>query len=487
MTDTDTMVSTFQKLVQEIPNEAAIIAPDMELTYEKLWRVAQSFAGRMSELGIDRNSTVALDTVDANVAVSVMFATAFLGARFTATTAALKNNPSVVVTHYLRSPEVDSSDEQNCTTIDSSWFASARSGEKQIDILPSQTDQFRPWWLISSSGTTGKPKFMAVSQDVMLKRSLAVHEDFVRGQTRVCLLFPPNSRPFYVRAAAALLNGCPIVDGHHQDFLFAKKVDLVCGSPAQALSWLSEGPLRTKLPMIQVSGSRVRDADAALLLQSFDRVEDVYGSSETNKTFVNVLRREGGKISKFPKSLDSELEILSDDQDCVSPEEVGTIRIRNSYMVDGYIGDDKATERAFRNGWFYPGDRACWSANGALKIVGRTDETVSLGGHKVNLVEVDAVLRGTDGVRMAVAFPNPLPGNIDKLMAFLILDDINQRERVVSEAHKLCVEHLGIESTPSNILVLENLPLTHDGVPKRSECQRLASKLLAKDPNAKLN
>ncbi len=67
------------------------------------------------------------------------------------------------------------------------------------------------------------------------------------------------------------------------------------------------------MPLIQVSGAKLSDANAAVLLRSFDTVEDVYGSSETSKSFVNVKTLNQGRIVTRGQPLDSEVQIIDAD------------------------------------------------------------------------------------------------------------------------------------------------------------------------------
>ena len=68
-----------------------------------------------------------------------------------------------------------------------------------------------------------------------------------------------------------------------------------------------------RVARIEVSGAKLPDDIAANLLKNFELVVDVYGASETNKTFENIVMRdsEGADHSKGAGVLDSEVEIVS--------------------------------------------------------------------------------------------------------------------------------------------------------------------------------
>src|SRR6185436_19391369 len=135
---------------------------------------------------------------------------------------------------------------------------------------------------------------------------------------------------FFARANAALLNACTIIDTIDIAFMQAQGVNLLCGAPRTAMDWLSGRTIAPPMPLLQVSGAKLSDADAAILLQSFDTVEDVYGSSETSKSFVNVKTLNQGRVITRGQLLDSEVEIIGQDgEPCIGPSLRGTVRIRN--------------------------------------------------------------------------------------------------------------------------------------------------------------
>ena len=174
------------------------------------------------------------------------------------------------------------------------------------------------------------------------------------------------------------------------------------------MEWLAGRTIAPRMPLIQVSGAKLSDADAAILLQSFDTVEDVYGSSETSKSFVNVKTLSQGRVVTRGQPLDSEVQIIgADGEPCTRPGSEGTVRIRNGYMASAYIAEPQATEKAFRDGWFYPGDLGWWGPAGELVISGRLDEIINLGGEKVDPTTVDEVLCSVRGITGAASFRDP--------------------------------------------------------------------------------
>jgi acyl-coenzyme A synthetase/AMP-(fatty) acid ligase len=105
-------------------------------------------------------------------------------------------------------------------------------------------------------------------------------------------------------------------------------------------------------------------------------------------------------------------EMLRDDPTTVGPLEPGVtvqfgtngeIGVKVPGMPKDYHGPDAGQGTRFRDGHFWPGDRARLE-NGWLYIEGRTDHIINTGGRKVAPEVVEAVLMEFPGVRDAAAF-----------------------------------------------------------------------------------
>ncbi|MEO8529944.1 MAG: class I adenylate-forming enzyme family protein [Deltaproteobacteria bacterium] len=468
----------FRRVAEANPDLPAIIAADITLTYAKLRQVADVFAYRMYEHGIASGSLVALQTRDIIASIATMLGASMLGAQFTTLEKELLETAAVTPTHLLRSPDATPIDGLKYIVMDESWSPKHTTLPTDAPTLfPDLTDAEADWWIIHTSGTTGAPKYMGVSQRVVFDRSMAARVDFHPHQTRLCSLFNCTARPFYVRATAALLNACTIVDTVDPAFMSNTGVTLVCGAPRQVVAWLDGRVLKPKLPLLQVSGSRLSDETAKILLASFDRVEDVYGASETNKSFVNVKAMVGESVVATGKPCDSVIEILSDSFAPCPPGVIGHVRVQNPYMVNGYIDAPEANASAFQNGWFHPGDYGLWGERGELIIHGRSDDVINIGGRKIAADAVDRALM-VDGIDSAVCFRDPRIPDLGGLVALVVLSPGADPDHCVATAHAACLSALGATATPSHIFVVKEIPVTFDGVPRRNECQRLILNLL---------
>jgi acyl-coenzyme A synthetase/AMP-(fatty) acid ligase len=66
------------------------------------------------------------------------------------------------------------------------------------------------------------------------------------------------------------------------------------------------------------------------------------------------------------------VEVVDDQDRSVPPGQEGNLRIRSDYGVHEYLDDPVATRSAFRNGWFYPGNRGRLTSANVLVLAARS-------------------------------------------------------------------------------------------------------------------
>lgn len=98
------------------------------------------------------------------------------------------------------------------------------------------------------------------------------------------------------------------------------------------------------------------------------------------------------------------LQVVDPQGDQVPAGEEGVVRIRSSGLLNGYVDGHKTQSRHFSEGWFYPGDRGILDDGQKLRITGRVDDLVSLGGEKFDLGVIDDIARDILGQRELGSF-----------------------------------------------------------------------------------
>ena len=101
-------------------------------------------------------------------------------------------------------------------------------------------------------------------------------------------------------------------------------------------------------------------------------------------------------------------------------------------MVSSYLDDEASTQKAFRDGWFYPGDRARLGSRGELRIIGRADNTINVNGQKLPAENIEAAVRRLPGVADVAVTTAPITfGSLT--MVLLIVKGAGYSEKRVKE------------------------------------------------------
>jgi acyl-coenzyme A synthetase/AMP-(fatty) acid ligase len=464
---------SYGQIAKENPEFPAIIREHRVISHSDFWQVVRSFAFRLRSEGVTAGSLIALNSADILPSLATLFASSLLGSRFVVASKLLAAAKVLQPTHFFRSPEVTGKRRVNFKLIDDSWMPTEHTRALPDDF----TDCLAPdadWLYLHTSGTTGRAKYIALSERTVRDRTAAVAADFPFQQTTFATTFKSTSRPFFARAIATLMNAGAIVDSRDLNFWTKAGVNLVCGSPLQVVEFMDGSNLSPPIARIEVSGAKLPQEAALVLLNNFNLVVDVYGAAETSKTFENrVMRDAQGRVTKKGRRLDSEVEIVSAQGYPCKAGEVGSVRIRNPYMVDGYLNAPEASAKSFRDGWFYPGDIATWGENGELVVIGREDDVLNIGGYKLNAGMLDMLFSAVPGIHEAISFLNPKPNAVEKVLVFVVFEKEAVRANVVDTACKLAKTKLGLLLTPSSIRGVAAIPRTEDGEPDRAACRKM--------------
>jgi acyl-coenzyme A synthetase/AMP-(fatty) acid ligase len=450
------------------PDLLAVVTDRSMLTYDQLARLVRSFTARMQALGVGPGSRVELDSGDVTVAAPVILGCALLGAAWVSVGAARHLPERLRPTHVLTDKFSAETDGRHLIT--SEWTTSAPADPMALEPVSDRA----PFIYAPTSGTTGAPKILVLSQHQQALRAHATRDDFVTRQTVFCTFFHADAYPFITRFLSAFVNGATVVQSHDPAVWYAAGVNHLYGSVAQIGTAMAGKVLPRKLPLVHVSGARLSDELALHLLQSFDSVVDLYASTETNRSFKNVRFIDGdGHLAVRGVQLDSKVEIADDNGQAVPQGTVGFVRVQNDYLADGYLDNPEATATSFRDGWFYTGDLGFFGPLGELQVVGRSGDILNLGGVKVNAMAIDDALRAVEGVSDAMCFDVPVPGKANELLAFVVpaagvsMTDIADRVRLTVQPR------FGAQRSPQRLIEISAVPRAHDGGAQRFMCRTL--------------
>jgi acyl-coenzyme A synthetase/AMP-(fatty) acid ligase len=187
------------------------------------------------------------------------------------------------------------------------------------------------------------------------------------------------------------------------------------------------------------------------------------------------ISRDGG-VFEITTGLVQEVLVADANLAEVSPGETGELLMTGPQLTVGYLDDPERTARAFvvppgRQAVYYrTGDLVRRPVGGApLLYLGRADNQIKIQGYRVELGEVEQVLRDVSGAEVAVALGWPQGGVVaDSVVAFIVAPSVPM-ERIRAEM----VKRLPPYVQPSKILIAADWPLNSNGKIDRAALYRL--------------
>jgi crotonobetaine/carnitine-CoA ligase len=144
------------------------------------------------------------------------------------------------------------------------------------------------------------------------------------------------------------------------------------------------------------------DVDAFRSRFGIERIITAYGSSESSAPIIQVPGRNpstAGSCGRVRHPFEAR---LVDDFDIeVAEGQPGELVLRSAEpwcMTTGYFGDDSATARAWRNGWFHTGDQLRRDKDGNYFFVDRLTDSLRRRGENISSFEVERAVAAFPGI-----------------------------------------------------------------------------------------
>lgn len=128
--------------------------------------------------------------------------------------------------------------------------------------------------------------------------------------------------------------------------------------------------------------------------------------------------------------------------------------------MNGYLNDTKATQDAFKGGWFRSGDLGVKHPDGYIELKDRSKDIIISGGENISTIEVESVLFSHPAVLEAAVVGRPDDHWGETPCAFVKLKDgcnVSSDEII-----KYCCDLLPHYMAPRTV-VFEDLPKTSTG------------------------
>jgi len=350
--------------------------------------------------------------------------------------------------------------------------------------------------LVYTSGTTGNPKGVLLTQANLLEDAHAIAWwHLITEDTRMMCVLPIHHvngtvatliTPFYAGGSVVLNEKFRV--NRFFGVIVEEHVHVVSAVPT-LLRYLTNAYTRNELPgMAELR--HIICGGGPLTIKAVADFEDMfgipvihgYGLSETTcySCFMPVellpddhrrwMRDYGYPSIGVPLSV-NEMEIHDKRGEPVKEGRRGEIVIRGLNVLKEYYNNPEANKESFANGWFRSGDEGFYTTDNKNRryffITGRLKEIIIRGGVNLAPLEIDEIINKVPGVEegIAVGFENEWYG--EEVGAYVKMKPGVKRDPLVILS--FCEQYLPFSKCPKVVVFADEIPVTPTGKYKRME------------------
>jgi len=338
--------------------------------------------------------------------------------------------------------------------------------------------------LLYTSGTTGRPKGCVLDNFYMLNagawyRDLGGRLAIAHGRERIL-----NPLPLFHMNCLGVTGMCVILTAGclilPERFSPRRWWADVVATRATAIHYLGVMPplLLNQPPAPEERQHQVRFGLGAgvepQLHAAFEErfgfpLVEVWGMTETGRIYADRLEPRQINTRAFGRPFGGfEARVVDDAEGEVPRGADGELLVRwggaegpRHGFFSGYLKDARATEEAWRGGWFHTGDTVRQMDDEMLVFVDRKKNIIRRSGENVAAAEVEAVLQAHAAVAQVAVLAVPDELREEEVMACVVpMPDARPDAALADRLMGWCLERLAYFKAPGWILFVESLPTT---------------------------
>ncbi|MDS0298696.1 long-chain fatty acid--CoA ligase [Halogeometricum sp. S1BR25-6] len=371
--------------------------------------------------------------------------------------------------------------------VDYESFLEAESAEYDWPDLPGD----QPAGMCYTSGTTGKPKGVEYTQEMLWAHTMATLPEAgldLRSSDVVMPVVPMFhvnawGMPFSTTAAGAkhVYPGPSPSPADLASLIEEEGVTLTAGVPTVwlgLLEYLEENDAdMSSLETIVIGGS----AAPKSVIRRFDEEYDVDVLHAWGMTEMSPI----GTVSRLKPGMESlpaeerydkqakqgllipglEMRVVGDDGEELpwDGEAFGELWVRGPWVTTEYFERPEANEEDFEDGWLKTGDVVTVDEEGYVKIVDRAKDVIKSGGEWISSVELENALMAHDGVAEATVVGVPHQRWQERPVAFVVPAASADEETLKTELVEMVKSEFPKWWAPDEVVFIEEVPKTATG------------------------
>ena len=373
-----------------------------------------------------------------------------------------------------------------------------RLEEGELEVGPQGVDPRDEALIVYTSGTTGTPKGVVLTQYNLIAdaHAIAKWHELKPGEKMMCVLPVHHVNGLVVTHVTPVFAGASVVLNRKFSVsaffprIAAEGVRIVSVVPTLLHFLLDSVPKeidRKFVPTLShiICGAGPLTVDLAAKFEDRFGIPICHGyglsetvcyscfvpiPSQTNETVHGVWMRFYGYPSIGIPVETNEMAIHDEQGNPLPESQKGEIVVRGHNVMKGYAHNPQANESAFTHAWFRTGDEGFWKLSEDKRpyffISGRFKELIVRGGVKISPLEVDEALNKIPGVKgaLCVGFENAAFG--EEVGAFVVKQpgvELTEAQ-FLDAARKALAPH----AAPKVVVFGDTLPVTSTGKPQRN-------------------
>lgn len=475
----NTIYGMFQAAVSKNRESTAIIEKNRTMTFGQLSdlvdRIADTFPEEISSIGIVMNHRAEM--------IAAILAVLKRGARYVP---AEPDFPTGRIHYMMKEADVDfvlteREWEDKLTGFPLRLTDCEICGSKSPAKRADRPTPERPAYVLYTSGTTGRPKGVCVTNKNVCHYVRAFHKEFHVAEKDIMLQYSVCSFDIFVEEVfASLLNGAALAIPSEEDradihalmnFVEKHKVTMISGFP-YLLAEMNHLPrIPASLRLLISGGDVLREVYVDRLVGQAE-VYNTYGPSETTvcASYYNCTRGAALEDGTYPIGKPVKgcrILILDGDGREVPAGETGEICIFGDGVSLGYIGSHEEENKAFERlpegeTMYRSGDLGYFLPDGNLAFLHRKDSQIMIYGKRVEVSEVESHLYQCQSVQQAIVRAFTDESGLSYMTAYVVPADQGIR---VSQVRDELAENLTSFMIPEFFVKMPSIPLNTNGKP----------------------